>query len=200
MTRKGEIVRVARQLFETKGYERATMQEVMHALSIAKGTIYHYFKSKEELFEAVIEEIVDQSITNMEKIVDQLQGDALQKIEHLVKAGSVAEEHSTLLESLHHPSNAGMHSRLLAATIAKQAPLYAKLIRQGCDEKLFKSKNPLECAEMMLTALQFLTDSGIYPWSQEELKRRIEAFPNILEQLLNARPKSFQFLTTHMFS
>lgn len=34
-------------------------------------------------------------------------------------------------------ANQGMHTHLLAAAFREQAPLYAELIRQGCDEGIF---------------------------------------------------------------
>ena len=87
-----------------------------------------------------------------------------------------------------------MHSRLFAATLMKQAPLYAEIIQQGCDEGVFKTGAPLECAEFILSAIQFLTDMGIYPWTEEDLRRRTQAFPTLIEQMLQAPPGSFQFL------
>ena len=78
--------------------------------------------------------------------------------------------------------------------LIKQAPLYAKLIRQGCEEGLFQTEAPLECAEFILSGIQFLTDRGIYPWTQEDLMRRIRAFPKLIEQQLKAPAGSFQFL------
>ena len=53
--RRDEIIKAARELFETKDYDKSTMQDIMGKLNIAKGTIYHYFKSKQALLEAVVE-------------------------------------------------------------------------------------------------------------------------------------------------
>ncbi len=47
--RKTEIIKSARRFFQTRDYDKTTMQDVMVELGIAKGTIYYYFKSKEEL-------------------------------------------------------------------------------------------------------------------------------------------------------
>ena len=91
-----------------------------------------------------------------------------------------------------------MHIRLLAATLVKQAPLYGKLIQQGCDEGIFQTDSPLTCAEFILSAVQFLTDLGIYPWTQEDLIRRAQAFPKLIEQQLKAPTGSFQFMTNQM--
>lgn len=112
----------------------------------------------------------------------------------LVETGSIAEDNKPILEQLHKSGNEALHLRLLAATLVKQAPLYAAIIEQGCKEGIFKTEAPLECAEMILSGFQFLTDRGIYPWTQEDVVRRFQAFPRLIEQMLNAPSGSFYFL------
>ena len=192
--RRSEIVKTARHLFQTKEYDKTTMQDVMDQLGIAKGTIYHYFKSKEELLEAVIVDIVDENIEQMQLAKMEMNGNALEKIRILIGLGSVAANNSEVLNHLHQPGNTGMHARLLAVALIKQAPLYSELIRQGCEEGVFQTDFPLECAEFILSAIQFLTDPGIYPWTQEDLIRRARAFPGLIEAQLKAAPGSFQFM------
>jgi hypothetical protein len=97
----------------------------------------------------------------------------------------------------HKPANDVLHNRLLAATLMKQAPLYAEIIQQGCNEGIFKTETPLECAEFILSSTQFLTDMGIYPCTEDDLKRRIQAFPILIERILQASPGSFQLLGFH---
>ena len=196
--RKLELVNAAHYLFQSKGYDKTTMQDVMEFLGIAKGTIYHYFKSKEELLDAVVEALVDENIEQMQTAVKGMRGNALEKVQMLIAAGNIAASHDAILEHLHQPGNTGMHIRLLAAALVKQAPLYAELIRQGCEEGLFHTDTPLECAEFILSALQFLTDMGVYPWTQEQLMRRAQAFPALIEAQLKAAPGSFQFMLNQM--
>lgn len=196
--RRTEIIKTARNLFQSKEYAKTTMQDIMAALGIAKGTIYHYFTSKEALLEAVIEDIVDEKIKQMQTIIKKSRGSVLETIKLLVQAGNMALENRDILEHLHSSNSNTMHNRLLAATLLKQAPLYANLIQKGCKTGIFKTETPLECAEFILSAIQFLTDVGIYPWTQVDIKRRIEAFPRLIEQLLQAPQGSFQFLIDHM--
>ena len=192
--RRSEILQTARHLFQTKEYDKTTMQDVMDLLGIAKGTIYHYFKSKEELLEAVIVDIADENIEQMQLAITEMNGNALEKIRIVIGLGSVAANNNEVLDHLHQPGNTGMHTRLLAVALTKQAPLYGELIRQGCQEGIFQTDAPLECAEFILSAFQFLTDSGIYPWTQEDLARRVRAFPGLIEVQLKAVPGSFQFM------
>ena len=68
--RRLEIIRAARELFQAKEYSKTTMQDIMVKLNIAKGTIYHYFSSKEELLEAVVEDLVDQELKRKEELLN----------------------------------------------------------------------------------------------------------------------------------
>lgn len=196
--RKQEIVKAARSLFQTKEYDQATMQDLIESVGIAKGTVYHYFKSKKELLEAVIEDMVAENLIAMQRVIEATKGGALQKIQKLTESGNIAAEQPEILGHLHKQGNEALHVRLLAATLTKQAELYAQLIQQGCDEGLFQTDHPLECAEFILSAVQFLTDSGIYPWTEEELTRRVRAFPKLIEQQLKAPSGSFDFLLQSM--
>ena len=196
LQRRSEIVEAARHLFQMEGYEKTTLQDVMGRLGIAKGTIYHYFKAKEELLEAVVEDIVNGYLERMEALIQAAKGNALQKMQVLIEMGKDATA-PPVLEQLHKKGNEAMHTRLLAVTLIRQAPLYAKLIQQGCEEGIFRTDTPLECAEFILSAVQFLTDVGVYPWANEDLARRAQAFPKLIEQQLQAPSGSFRFLESY---
>lgn len=186
--RRAEIVQAAQELFLKD--PTMTLQDVMTALGIAKGTIYHYFKSKDELLEAAMEDLVNRHFEKMQLVVKKAKGNALEKMEVLIKASKIAAP--ALLDHLH--QNEALHTRLLVLALMKQAPLYAEVIAHGCREGLFHTKTPLECAEFILSAVQFLTDRGIHSWTYEDLKRRKIAFPQLIEQMLGAPPESFKFL------
>lgn len=192
--RRREIVSTSRNLFLKQGYESTTMQNVMTKIGIAKGTAYHYFKSKEELLEAVVEEMVAEHVAMVEEALKECQGNALDKMRVLVSAGRAIPSEKETLDNLHRPGNMGMHVRLLAFTLSTLAPLYASVILQGCKEGHFRTKHPLECAEILLAGIQFITDIGYYPWSQQDLERRIKAIPALIEDLLHAEKGSFSFL------
>jgi len=192
--RRLEIISTARQLFLKHDYEHTSMNDIMDKLKIAKGTIYHYFKSKEELLEAVVEQIVDEYISQLQAVFDKSQDNAVDKLRVLVNASNVAEDKSELLYQLHRPGNIAMHTRQLAITVSKMAPLYAKVIEQGCQEGVFKTNYPLESIEFLLAGIQFMTDIGTYPWSKTNLIRRAAAVPAVLEAQLGAPKGSFNFL------
>lgn len=182
--RRQEIVDTAKNLFLRKGYEQSTMQDVMKQLEIAKGTIYHYFKSKEELLEAVVHMMADDYFAKVRKIVDETEGDAVKRLNSFFNAANVEDDEMELLEQMHSPGNIGLHTRQLAVTLTKLAPLLAEIIEQGVQEKVFKVKHALETAELILGGGQFMIDRGCYPWKQEDIDRRKKALPYLLETLL----------------
>ncbi|MGD0338919.1 MAG: TetR/AcrR family transcriptional regulator [Bacteroidota bacterium] len=58
--RQQEILKAARELFIRKGYHDTTLEEIAHHAEFGKGTIYNYFSSKEELFNGIINSLVDE--------------------------------------------------------------------------------------------------------------------------------------------
>jgi AcrR family transcriptional regulator len=52
---RAHIVKVSSEIFSKYGYKRTTMDEIARALRKGKSSIYYYYKSKDEIFEAVIE-------------------------------------------------------------------------------------------------------------------------------------------------
>lgn len=51
-------------LFAEKGYAAITMRQIAQGLGVSTGTLYHYFPSKEALFEQLIEELTEVDILN----------------------------------------------------------------------------------------------------------------------------------------
>lgn len=48
-----ELVAAARQLFAEKGFAGTSIDEIVRSAGVTKGALYHHFKNKEDLFEAV---------------------------------------------------------------------------------------------------------------------------------------------------
>ncbi len=51
-----EIIKVAREIFRKYGYSKTTMEQIAKALNKGKSTLYYYFKSKEDIYAALIED------------------------------------------------------------------------------------------------------------------------------------------------
>lgn len=71
MKTRDKFIEVARQLFARKGVENTTMNDIASASDKGRRTIYTYFKSKRDIFNAVIESETDQLLNRLRHIVAQ---------------------------------------------------------------------------------------------------------------------------------
>ena len=55
---RGKLLQTAAHLFRSKGYERTTVRDLASAVGIQSGSIFHHFKSKDEILKAVMEETI----------------------------------------------------------------------------------------------------------------------------------------------
>ncbi|MFQ5750999.1 MAG: TetR/AcrR family transcriptional regulator, partial [bacterium] len=67
LARREEILNAARKVFSERGFEKATLDEIAVVAEYGKGTIYNYFKNKEELFSCIIEK----GINRFQKFVEE---------------------------------------------------------------------------------------------------------------------------------
>ena len=58
------------------GYDAVSLDDVADRLDVTKGSLYHYFPSKEELVAAAIETRGRDMIAHLEQTIDALQGTA----------------------------------------------------------------------------------------------------------------------------
>ena len=70
ISRKEQIVEEAANLFRLKGYASATMRDLAAELGIEAASIYHHYKSKEELLEKICFDMADKFITNAKEVND----------------------------------------------------------------------------------------------------------------------------------
>jgi AcrR family transcriptional regulator len=66
--RYNEILEAATELFAKKGYAVTSMREISENLEITKATLYHYFKSKEQILFEILNNVMDEALESLEKI------------------------------------------------------------------------------------------------------------------------------------
>ncbi|HEX8903884.1 MAG TPA: TetR/AcrR family transcriptional regulator [Longimicrobiaceae bacterium] len=83
--RPGEIVEAALDLFVEKGFAATRMDEIAKRAGVTKGTVYLYFPSKEDLFRAVVEEMMGPNIETGERMLAEHTGSAADLIRTLLR-------------------------------------------------------------------------------------------------------------------
>src|ERR1700749_2627745 len=68
--RRQELIKVAARVFEVRGYEAASIQDIADELGILKGSVYYYIDTKQELLFAVLQEMHESASANVERIAE----------------------------------------------------------------------------------------------------------------------------------
>ncbi|MGE6630603.1 TetR/AcrR family transcriptional regulator [Bacillus sp. NPDC077027] len=194
--RRNEILNAAETLFSTKGYQQTTIIDILKEVGIAKGTFYYYFKSKEEVMDAIIDRIIKADVVIAKRIASDPDIPVINKLfrilmEQSPKQGSNKEK---MIEQFHQPSNAEMHQKSLIQAVQQLTPVLADVIIQGVKEQIFHTDYPQETVEFLLASAQVIFDEGLFQWTPEESMRRALAFVNIIESSLDAEKGSFSFM------
>ena len=66
--RKAQIIDVSTELFREKGYHATSLDDIADRIGFTKPAIYYYFKSKEDILFAIVDEIVDSGLERMEAV------------------------------------------------------------------------------------------------------------------------------------
>lgn len=85
--RPQELLDAALSVFAEHGYRNTRLEEVAEAAGVTKGTIYHYFSTKEELLRRAIEHNHQRGFGQLEALLAEQQGPASARIRLLLRRG-----------------------------------------------------------------------------------------------------------------
>ncbi|ACK61636.1 MULTISPECIES: TetR/AcrR family transcriptional regulator [Bacillus] len=194
--RRKEILETAERLFLKKGYTKTTVNDILKEIGIAKGTFYHYFKSKEEVMDEIIMRIIKEDVTKAKRIVSNPDIPVLDKLfkilmEQSPKSGDVKEK---MIEQFHQPNNAEMHQKSLVQSIIHLSPILTEVLEQGIEEGIFSTPYPQETIELLLSSAQVIFDDGLFQWKPEEMINRAKAYIKMMEASVGAKEGSFDYM------
>ncbi|PFD33346.1 TetR family transcriptional regulator [Bacillus cereus] len=194
--RRNEILETAEKLFVTKGYTKTTVNDILKEIGIAKGTFYHYFKSKEEVMDEIIMRIIKADVAKAKAIVSNPNIPVLDKLfrilmEQSPKSGDIKEK---MIEQFHQPNNAEMHQKSLVQSIIYLSPVLTEVLKQGIEEGIFFTPYPQETIELLISSAQVIFDDGLFQWKPEEMMRRAIAYIKMMEASVGAKEGSFDYM------
>jgi TetR/AcrR family transcriptional regulator, cholesterol catabolism regulator len=65
--RRSQVIALAAELFDEHGYASVSMEQIAVAAGIAKPTLYHYFRAKDEILRGIHEEFIDLLLDRQEE-------------------------------------------------------------------------------------------------------------------------------------
>ncbi|TYP69489.1 TetR/AcrR family transcriptional regulator [Paenibacillus methanolicus] len=181
-----QILTVSLHLFVQKGYEQTSIQDIINGLGgLTKGALYHHFKSKEEIMQAVIEHLfkdVDEMLSGI-RDDNELSGlEKLQKISRVSLGNPAQDEMASVAPNLLR------NPKLLAAQIEhmieKAVPVYIQpIIEQGMRDGSIRTDYPRELSEVLLVLTNLWLNPAVIQTSPEMMLRKVRLFDDILKGL-----------------
>lgn len=198
MSNKEKILQAAMIEFTTLGYNQTSVNKLITITGLSKGTFYHYFKSKEEVLDAIIAHFIDQITSDVQLIVQTQQNtNAIELLTHVLIALNVRQEKTEMDTLIHTPENVLLHQKFAAKLIEQLTPKICMIIEKGVQENLFSVRLPHVMVEILLLT-QYLFDEGMFTWTQAELKEKIIGITIALERLLGAKEGSFSTYQSYL--
>ena len=143
--RRREILMGAARAFAHGGYDATNMDQIAHECGLAKGHIYHYFRSKEEIFTEIRIDAVSRLIERLTAITTAAAKDpelALRQAISAVIARIFDDEESYEL-GLPDPVSFSLENRKRIRTLGRRyEQMFANIVRRGIDKGVFVPGDP----------------------------------------------------------
>jgi AcrR family transcriptional regulator len=162
--RRSELIATAQRLFYTKGYEHTSVSDIVKEIGVAQGTFYYYFGSKQAILEAVVEELIAQSVVLMQAIIADHTLDAIAKWKKTIqvindwKIGRKADL-IAISRILRMDGNLRLRCQLQSKAVQLITPELAQIVAQGCEEGVFRTEYAVETAECAIAILYSFSDA-----------------------------------------
>lgn len=176
-TRRNQILGEAAKAFSRDGFARTDLQQVADLLGIAKGTIYLYFASKEELFLAAVDHAVERLTSHITTAVETAEGPVGQ-IEALVRAHLEFVEEDLAFARIIAAEGGEFRDRAeqtYLATASEKIPLIAETIRAGQADGVFRAGDPTDSARVLTSLLHGTMVTHILSQRFPDVKNSIES-------------------------
>jgi len=154
--RKQQIIVAAKRVFSDKGFNRATMEDIAREAELSPGTLYLYFKNKEELYASLSVRILQYINIRMEHVVTTAATGPQEKLARLIEAMFDVYEFDplTIINMLHLQSSDSLKNlspeliTQLQDLSRKSMEAIALVFEEGIKAGLFIKKHPMEMADI----------------------------------------------------
>jgi AcrR family transcriptional regulator len=195
--KRDAFIDVAQRLIQTKGYEALSVQDVLDALVASKGAFYHYFGSKADLLEAVVERMAD----GVEAVWADVMADpnltGAQRLDAVfaTTAQYKAERKDLVVAVLQlwlSDQNAIVREKLRRLATRRLTPVLVQIVRKGVADGEFTPSDPDATAVVVGAVIQGTSEvaGDLYLAAQSgsiglrEVEATFAAYTEALERIL----------------
>lgn len=186
--RKKKLIKIAYNLFITKGYENTSVDEIIAKAGIAKGTYYYHFESKEQILEEVINMMINEEVERAKQVVNsnlKLE----EKLVYTILALRVTPEEQSMQDTIHTKENIILHKKINDKIIDEAVPLLSTIVREAVKEGLFTKDNNIEQRVRMTLILS----NEMFDHNKIN-DANISVFIDTLESIYGAKTGSLSFI------
>lgn len=178
------ILEVARRLFMEKGYDNTTIQDIVDQLGgLSKGAVYHHFKSKEEIMDAVCDQMFYDN-NPFEAVRQRTDLNALEKLREAIRLNQADESLVDMtIQAIPITRNPRLMAEMVESNRRVLTPYYLELLEEGNRDGSIHTEYAREIAELLplLTSLWLLP--SVFPASREEQRRKFTFLGEMLDKM-----------------
>ncbi|MCP4115004.1 MAG: TetR/AcrR family transcriptional regulator [Desulfobacteraceae bacterium] len=183
--RRRQIMQAAKLVFSAKGFNRATMEEIAGEAELSPGTLYLYFKNKEELHTSLSIDILKYLTSQIKEYVDKTDMSPEEKLDALRDAFiNVYEFDAMVLINLFHLQSgetlknlSGEVLQQIKQTSSDALGAITSIVQEGIDQGVFIDRHPVALADIL-----WATYSGVVLWVDS--KRQLNNEKDFVRQTL----------------
>lgn len=179
---KDILVDVARKLFAEKGFENTTMNDIALASQKGRRTLYTYFKSKEDIYFAVVETELDQIKNRLDDVMqkDLRPDDKLVDFiyTHLDTIKDIVNRNGNLKADFF--SNISVVEKVRRKLDLRERVMLKIILEKGIEEGLFSVEDPYFAALMINNAVKGMEVPYIRGELEYQMKNKRKQITNFL--------------------
>ena len=177
------ILDVSQRLFLEKGYENTTIQDIVYELGgLTKGAVYHHFKSKEEIMDAVGDRMFTEN-NPFNKVMNRSDLNGLQKLKEMIRLNQSDKARADMnIQSLPILKNPRILAGMIEANRNYLSPYFQKLIEEGNQDGSIHTEYAKEISELIPLLTSVWLAPTVYPSSAEGMLKKFRFIGEMLEK------------------
>ncbi len=178
-----KILEVSQRLFLTKGYDNTTIQDIVEELGgLTRGAIYHHFKSKEEIMDALTRKMFFEK-NPFEQVKKQTDLNGLQKMKLAIALNQSDKDAIDLsLQAIPILKNPRILVGMIESNRQQLSPCWLELLIEGIADGSIHTEYAKELSELIPLFDLWLTPS-VYPATAEELHHKFLFIKELLNKM-----------------
>ncbi|WP_459500428.1 TetR/AcrR family transcriptional regulator [Bacillus sp. C1] len=180
-----KILTVSATLFSEKGFDKTSIQDIVDSLGMSRGAIFHHFKSKEDILEAVMERQFNYTYEMLEQLVHSIDSvnsrDKLTKILERIASDKNIHSMDDILN--YQIKNPQFIVQGIKASVNKEALIFTEIMKQGIADGSITTEYPNECAEVFMLLMDVWTNPILFNRKKSETINRIKFLQHMMRQL-----------------